>query len=62
VQRHLESPPSASAGYEVKGERLEVGTRFPLRAAIETAGPAHGNAQALTPRERDGLIAFLLTL
>lgn len=53
---------SATAGYEVKGERLVVGTRFPLRAVIESAGPAHGNAQALTPRERDDLLAFLLTL
>jgi hypothetical protein len=53
---------SAAAGYEVKGARLVVGTRFPLRAVVETAGLAHGNAQALTPRERDDLIAFLLTL
>jgi DNA-binding beta-propeller fold protein YncE len=53
---------SASAGYEVKGDRLVVGTRFPLRAVVESAGPEHGNAQALTPQERDDLIAFLLTL
>ncbi len=53
---------SAAAGYEVKGDRLVVGTRFPLRAVVETAGPEHGNAQALTPQERDDLLAFLLTL
>ncbi|HEX8698465.1 MAG TPA: MtsA protein, partial [Myxococcaceae bacterium] len=53
---------SAAAGYEVKGDRLVVGTRFPLRTVVETAGPAHGNAQALTPQERDDLLAFLLTL
>jgi hypothetical protein len=53
---------SGSAGYEVKGDRLTVGTRFPLRAVIEGSGPQHGNAQALTPEERDDLFAFLLTL
>jgi len=53
---------SAAAGYEVKGDRLTVGTRFPLRAVLESAGPQHGNAQALTPQERDDLLAFLLTL
>lgn len=53
---------SASAGYEVKGDRLVVGTRFPLRAVLENSGPQHGNAQALTPQERDDLLAFLLTL
>ncbi|WP_224242080.1 NHL repeat-containing protein [Hyalangium gracile] len=53
---------SAAAGYEVKGDRLVVGTRFPLRAVLESAGPQHGNAQALTPEERDDLLAFLLTL
>jgi DNA-binding beta-propeller fold protein YncE len=53
---------SAAAGYEVKGAQLVVGTRFPLRTVVETAGPAHGNAQALTPQERDDLLAFLLTL
>jgi len=53
---------SAAAGYEVKGDRLVVGTRFPLRAVLESAGPQHGNAQALTPQERDDLIAFILTL
>jgi DNA-binding beta-propeller fold protein YncE len=53
---------SATAGYEVKGDRLTVGTRFPLRAVIESSGPKHGNAQALTPQEKDDLLAFLLTL
>jgi DNA-binding beta-propeller fold protein YncE len=53
---------SAAAGYEVKGDRLVVGTRFPLRTVLESSGPAHGNARALTPREQDDLLAFLLTL
>jgi DNA-binding beta-propeller fold protein YncE len=53
---------SAAAGYEVKGDRLVVGTRFPLRTVVETAGSEHGNAQSLTPQERDDLLAFLLTL
>lgn len=53
---------SATAGYEVKGARLTVGTRFPLRKVLESSGPTHGNAQALTPQEQDDLIAFILTL
>jgi DNA-binding beta-propeller fold protein YncE len=53
---------SGTAGYEVKGEQLTVGTRFPLRAVLDSAGPKHGNAQVLTPQERDDLLAFLLTL
>lgn len=39
-----------------------AGTRVALRTVVETAGPAHGNAQDLTPKERDDLLAFLLTL
>jgi hypothetical protein len=53
---------SGAAGFEVRGDRLAVSTRFPLRAVIESAGPKHGNAQALTPLEKDDLLAFLLTL
>lgn len=53
---------SGAAGFEVRGDRLAVGTRFPLRAVIDSAGPKHGNAQALTPQEKDDLLAFLLTL
>ncbi len=53
---------SGTAGFEVQGDRLTVGTRFPLRAVLESAGPKHGNAQAFTPQERDDLLAFLLTL
>lgn len=53
---------SAAAGYEVTGDRLVVGTRFPLRTVIESAGPQHGNARELTPQERDDLLAYLMTL
>ncbi|WP_425334853.1 MtsA protein [Myxococcus stipitatus] len=53
---------SATAGYGVKDGRLVVQTRFPLRAVLETAGPAHGDARAFTPQERDDVLAFLLTL
>jgi hypothetical protein len=53
---------SATAGFELQGERLVVGTRFPLRAVLERSGPKHGNAQSLTPQEQDDLLAFLLTL
>ncbi|HZI10485.1 MAG TPA: MtsA protein [Myxococcus sp.] len=53
---------SATAGYAVKDGRLVVDTRFPHRAVLESAGPKHGNAQALTPEERDDVLAFLMTL
>jgi DNA-binding beta-propeller fold protein YncE len=53
---------SATAGYAVKDGKLVVDTRFPHRAVLETAGPKHGNAQALTPEERDDVLAFLMTL
>jgi hypothetical protein len=29
---------------------------------VESSGPEHGNARALTPQEQDDLLAFLLTL
>jgi len=53
---------SAAAGYAVDGDRLVVATRVPLRAVLEDSGPEHGGASALTPEERDDLLAFLLTL
>ncbi|SDD30588.1 hypothetical protein SAMN04488504_101342 [Myxococcus virescens] len=53
---------SATMGYGVKDNRLVVETRFALRALLETSGPQHGHASALTPEERDDLLAFLLTL
>jgi sugar lactone lactonase YvrE len=53
---------SATAGYAVKDGTLVVDTRFPHRAVLESAGPKHGNAQALTPEERDDVLAFLMTL
>ncbi|TSC33724.1 MtsA protein [Corallococcus sp. Z5C101001] len=53
---------SATAGYAVREDRLVVGSRFPLRTLLETPGLQHGAAQALTPEERDDLLAYLLTL
>ncbi|MBZ4400249.1 MtsA protein [Myxococcus sp. AS-1-15] len=53
---------SASAGYGVKDGRLVVDTRFPLKKVLEMAGPAHGDARAFSPQERDDVLAFLLTL
>lgn len=53
---------SGAGGYEVKDGRLVVGSRFPLRAVIETSGPQHGDSRALSPQEQDDLLAFLLTL
>ncbi len=54
---------SGAAGFEVRdGNRLTVGTRFPLRAVVDMSGPAHGNMKALSPGEQDDLLAWLLTL
>ena len=54
---------SGAAGFEVRdGERLVVGTRFPLRAVVELSGPAHGDMRALPPEAQDDLLAWLLTL
>ncbi|RKH39503.1 MtsA protein [Corallococcus sicarius] len=53
---------SATAGYAVQEDRLVVGSRFPLRTLLETPGLKHGDALALTPEERDDLVAYLLTL
>ncbi|WP_369945888.1 MtsA protein [Vitiosangium sp. GDMCC 1.1324] len=54
---------SGTAGFEVReGNRLVVGTRFPLRAVVEMSGPAHGDMKALTPGEQDDLLAWLLSL
>jgi hypothetical protein len=49
------------------GEAFPVKVVFAIQGgqgvpAVETAGLAHGNAQALTPQELDDLLAFLLTL
>lgn len=53
---------SATMGYAVQGDRLVVGSRFPLRTLLERSGPQHGAARELTPEERDDLLAYLLTL
>jgi hypothetical protein len=53
---------SGAAGFEVRDDRLVVGTRFPLRAVAELSGPAHGDMRALPPGEQDDLLAWLLTL
>ncbi|MBE4747602.1 MtsA protein [Corallococcus sp. ZKHCc1 1396] len=53
---------SATAGYAVREDRLVVDSRFPLRTLLETPGLKHGEAQVLTPEERDDLLAYLLTL
>lgn len=55
---------TGSAGFAVREDgTLEVNTRFPLREVVEKySGPKHGNAAALTPEERNDLIAYLLSL
>jgi len=54
---------SGAGGFSVVGERVVADQPFALRAVLELAGPApHGAATALTPGQRDDLLAFLLTL
>jgi hypothetical protein len=53
---------SGAAGFEVREDRLVVGTRFPRRAVVELSGPAHGDMRALPPGAQDDLLAWLLTL
>ncbi|MFL5321544.1 MAG: MtsA protein [Myxococcaceae bacterium] len=43
--------------------RLRVTDRWATRAVIDHySGPQHGNAQSLSPQERDDLLAFLMSL
>lgn len=45
------------------GRTLQVNNRYATRVVLEHySGPQHGNAQALTPEERDDLLAFLMSL
>lgn len=41
---------------------VRVDDRFALRVAVEKWAPAHGRADLLTPRERDDLLAYVLSL
>ena len=41
---------------------VRVGTRFPLRAAVEKWAPTHGRADLLTDSERDDLLADVMSL
>ncbi len=54
---------TGSAGLAVGEGRVEVGTRFPLRVAVEKyGGPLHGRADLLTEQERDDLLAYVMSL
>ncbi len=58
---------SGTAGFGLgsgdNAERLQVTTRFPLRAVLEQAGKKpHGTPGALTPEEKNDLLAYLMTL
>ncbi|HZH04878.1 MAG TPA: MtsA protein, partial [Myxococcaceae bacterium] len=55
---------SGAAGFGVEGNaRLKVSSRFPLREVLERySGPAHGNAQALSPDQRNDLLAYVMSL
>lgn len=55
---------TGSAGLKVAPDgAVEVSTRFVLREVLEKySGPKHGNAEALTPAERNDLLAYLLSI
>jgi mono/diheme cytochrome c family protein len=54
---------TGAAGFGLDGEELTISNRFALREVVEKySGPAHGHAELLGPRERDDLLAYLLTL
>jgi len=51
------------AGFGLESGRLRVTDRVPLRAMLERySHPPHGNAATLDAREKNDLLAFLLTL
>ena len=58
---------SGTAGFGLgngdSAEKLVVTTRFPLRAVLEEKGKhPHGTPEALTPEEKNDLLAYLMTL
>lgn len=53
---------TGAAGLEVRGNAVVVGTRFPLRAAVEGYAPRHGRADLLTEDEKNDLLAYVLSL
>jgi hypothetical protein len=58
---------SGTAGFGLdngeSAEKLVVTTRFPLRAVLEQKGKhAHGTPEALTPEEKNDLLAYLMAL
>ncbi|HUB05760.1 MAG TPA: PQQ-binding-like beta-propeller repeat protein [Myxococcales bacterium] len=55
---------SCTAGFGVDAAgKLTVATRFPARAVLETKGKRpHGNALGLGDKERNDLLAYLMTL
>jgi sugar lactone lactonase YvrE len=54
---------TGAAGFGLEGEELTISNRFALREVVEKySGPAHGHADLLGPRDRDDLLAYLLTL
>jgi len=53
---------SGAAGFVLKDGALEVGTDFPHRQVLETAGEVHGKVAGLSREQRDDLLAYLLSL
>lgn len=53
---------TGAAGLDVQGDRVRVGTRFPLRRAVADFAPKHGRADQLTPEELDDLLGYVQSL
>ena len=54
---------SGTAGFGVNAAgKLTVATRFPLRAVLDAAANVHGTTTALTPEDKNDLLAYLESL
>jgi DNA-binding beta-propeller fold protein YncE len=54
---------TGAAGFGLQGEQLIIQNRYAAREVVEKfGGPAHGHTEALTPQDKDDLLAYLLTL
>jgi len=53
---------SGTAGLGTDAGKLTVTTRFPLRAVLEAAANLHGTTTALSPEDKNDLLAYLESL
>jgi cytochrome c peroxidase len=53
---------SGTAGFGVAAGKLTVATRFPMRAVLNAAADLHGTTTALSPEDKNDLLAYLESL